>query len=207
MESVERPHRNRKWIERPRKDRRGKLDQSDTPDEGPRALTMRPAKTARMQARPYFVFKQATGDQGFAPQAGVRDAILCEDLRQGHRGIDVDQRPSRSARSSDRISSRRATGCRGGAPLAGNAGGVTQPRRTASARRASAGVALRPAAGGTSSATTRSRSVTRTVSPDDAARTYSLSWFFRALMPTILISAKVATRSHLCKPLDPNPSG
>jgi len=46
--------------------------------------------------------------------------------------------------------------------------GVSQPRRTASANCASCTSSARPARGGTSSATTRSRSVTSTVSPEAA---------------------------------------
>ncbi len=76
------------------------------------------------------------------------------------------------------------TGARGGIPDPGISGGVSQPWRTTSARRASATAGARSARGGTSSATTRSRSVTRTISPLAARRTYSLRRFFRILRPT-----------------------
>src|SRR5215471_2185821 len=64
------------------------------------------------------------------------------------------------------------------------AGGVSQPSRTASASSASTRSGLRPGRGGTISATTRSRSVTSTVSPPAARRTYSLSLFLRSFRPT-----------------------
>ena len=63
------------------------------------------------------------------------------------------------------------------APCCGKAGGVTQPFRTAFARTASPSHSPRPCPGGTISATMRSRSVTRTVSPPAARRMYSLSLF------------------------------
>ncbi len=87
-------------------------------------------------------------------------------------------------------SSQVATGCRGGGPSATTSGAVIQPSRTASARRASASSGARPGRGGPSSATTRSRSVTSTVSPLSARRTYSLSLFFRTLTPTALMAAR-----------------
>ena len=48
---------------------------------------------------------------------------------------------------------------------------------------ASAGMGLLVSPGGPSSATTRPRFVTRTVSPAAASRTYSLSLLFNALIP------------------------
>jgi hypothetical protein len=54
----------------------------------------------------------------------------------------------------------------------------------------------RLASGGPSSATTRSRSVTRIVSPRSARRTYSLSLFFRTFIPTTLIFSRVASTSR-----------
>jgi hypothetical protein len=61
--------------------------------------------------------------------------------------------------------------------LSADSGGLIHPWRTASSRRASETSGLRPGAGGPSSATTRSRSVTKTVSPPAASRMYSLSLF------------------------------
>ncbi|MEO8604732.1 MAG: GTP-binding protein [bacterium] len=62
--------------------------------------------------------------------------------------------------------------------------GVIAPLRTTSAKHASARMGLRCSRGGDGSATTRSRSVTNTVSPRAARRTYSLSLFLRTLRPT-----------------------
>lgn len=77
-------------------------------------------------------------------------------------------------------------------------GGVNQPWRTASARTASAKRALRPALGGTSSATIWSRSVTNTVSLADARRTYSLSSFLSTFRPTARISKSSFQKATLC---------
>src|SRR5215472_11443435 len=89
------------------------------------------------------------------------------------------------------------TGLRGGTRPSANVGGVTHPSRTASANRASASSGLRLGLGGTISATTRSRSVTSTVSPLAAKRTYSLSLFLSTLRPTERMTHIVATRSYL----------
>src|SRR5262249_31643026 len=51
----------------------------------------------------------------------------------------------------------------------------------------------------TISATTRSRSVTRMVSPRSAKRTYSLSLFFRTFIPTALMLNRVASSSYFCQ--------
>src|SRR5216684_2688641 len=91
------------------------------------------------------------------------------------------------------------TGFRGGGLSLMSVGGVIQPWRTASASIASARIGARPDRGGTSSATTRSRSVINTVSPPAARRTYSLSLFLRTLSPTALTGWKVAPGSHHVK--------
>ena len=91
--------------------------------------------------------------------------------------------------------------------MAGSVGGVSHPLRTASASSASASIGLLVSLGGPISATTRSWSVTRTVSPDAASRTYSLNRLFNTFIPTDLMYGKVATRSDLVKPhpLDEDP--
>src|ERR1700737_3701706 len=76
------------------------------------------------------------------------------------------------------------TGLRAGGPRPTEIGGVIQPCRKASNNNASDSIELRVGLGGPISATTRSRSVTRTVSPPAASRTYSLSFFLRVLRPT-----------------------
>ena len=63
-------------------------------------------------------------------------------------------------------------------------GAVIHPCRNASNNSASDSIELRAGFGGPISATTRSRSVTRTVSPPAASRTYSLNLFLSVLRPT-----------------------
>lgn len=119
------------------------------------------------------------------------------EVGEGDRGIDVDQRsllsPSRSASNTDSATS-------GGPPRGGSdpgeSAGVNQPFRTASASMASARTGLLVSRGGPISATTRPRSVTRTVSPPAASRTYSLSLLFKALIPTDRMKGNVATCSY-----------
>jgi hypothetical protein len=88
------------------------------------------------------------------------------------------------------------TGLRGGGSLPTSVGGASQPSRTASASSASTRSGLRPGRGGTISATTRSRSVTSTVSPPAARRTYSLSLFLRSFRPTERIMAGSYRKLH-----------
>ena len=112
----------------------------------------------------------------------------------------ADQRALLSSPSSARSSCNGATagGVGGGADEVGT-GGVSQPFRTASASTASASNGLLVAYGGPNSATIRSRSVIRTVSPDAATRTYSLSLLFRTFMPTDLMKRTVTPRCYLVK--------
>src|SRR5579863_2851183 len=91
------------------------------------------------------------------------------------------------------------TGLRAGGSGPINTGGVIQPWRQASNHSASDGNGLRVGRGGPISATTRSRSVTRTVSPPAARRTYSLSLFLSSLRPTERITANVASRGYFVK--------
>jgi ABC-type uncharacterized transport system substrate-binding protein len=103
-------------------------------------------------------------------------------------------------RSNSRMRSRTdITGLRGGGAPEAMLGGVIQPCRTASASKASAMMGLRLTCGGDNSATTRSRSVTSTVSPCAASRTYSLSLFFSIFRPTALMIINVAPGSFLCQ--------
>src|SRR4051812_3109943 len=88
------------------------------------------------------------------------------------------------------------TGLRAGGSRAIKIGGVIQPLRQASDHSASDSRGLRVGLGGPISATTRSRSVTRTVSPPAASRTYSLSLFLRSLRPTERIHGNVASRGY-----------
>ena len=154
-------------------------------------------KSTTVQSSPYFVFQQTAGHQGFSPEPGWRTTIFSQEMSERDRRIQVDHRSLRSASSSSRISLRQATGAADcGSPVASSAGGVSQPLRTASARKASARTGLLVSLGGLISATTRSRSVTSIVSPPAANRTYSLSLLFSDLMPTDLMYDKVATSSY-----------
>jgi len=159
---------------------------------------VRNRKTTGVDRCPKFVFKQATRDQRFLPESVRRTAIFSQKLSKRDGRVEVNQRPSRSCCKSCISSSKLITGFRGGGPAAEPAmlGGLIHPSRTASARNASDRNALRPGCGGPSSATTRSRSVTSTVSPLAASLTYSLSLFLSTLRPTARIRHKVATGSY-----------
>lgn len=96
---------------------------------------------------------------------------------------EVDQRSERSSSNPLSASARDATGNRGGGSSLVIVGGVTQPLRTALAS-----IGPRSSLGGTSSATTLSRSTTRTVSPASARRTY-----FASLLPsTLRLTARIS---------------
>ena len=112
--------------------------------------------------------------------------------------IKIGQRSRRLSSSSDKTSSNVATGGGlGGGPDPTSVGGAGKPDRTASARKASAKTELRVSLSGSNSATTRSRSATKIVSPDAASLTYSLNRLFRTLVPTDLMQKNVATDSRL----------
>jgi hypothetical protein len=117
-----------------------------------------------------------------------RIAILSQKMGERHRTIEIDHRSDRSSCKSAKISLSFITGFRAGISLTADSGGLTHPWRTASSKSASEPNGLRPGAGGPSSATTRFRSVTSTVSPAAASRMYSLSLFLRCSMPTDLMS-------------------
>jgi len=157
------------------------------------------SELTRMNTSPNFIFKQSTGDQNLAPKPFGGRLVFCQQVSQRNGSIEINQRSLRS-RSKSRMRSRsNITGFRGGGPPDGMLGGVIQPCRTASASTASANIGLRLFWGGDNSATTRSRSVTSTVSPCSASRTYSLSLFFSTFRPTALIKSNVASGSYLCQ--------
>ena len=125
---------------------------------------------------------------GFAtsvsPQSDAgRTPVFGEELRERDRRFEVDHRSPRSWANSSSSSRSGAIGALAGASVDGIAGGEIHPRRTASASCASASSSAWPACGGDESATTRSRSVTSTVSPPATSRTYSLSLFLRTFRP------------------------
>jgi hypothetical protein len=166
---------------------------------------MRLRKRASVNSRPDLVLNEAAGDERLAPEGFRRRAVFRQQLRQHDRGIEINQRSPRSCSSSLCSSRKGAIGRRGGGVDALRAGGVIQPLRTASASKASASTGLL-VSGGTISATTRSRSVTSTLSPCSARRTYSLSLFFSTFKPTAFTRTNVAPCSYLCQTAarDPN---
>jgi len=165
------------------------LDQCEAPNKRPDGVSVGPAEVASVNPRPHLVFQQPASGKRLAPQPLRGDTVLREELGKHHGAIQIDHRSARSCASSRRSWRSVVTGCRGGGSAPGKAGGAIHPRRTASASLASARRGLRPSRGGPSSATTRSRSVTRTVSPPPARRTYSLNLFLRTLSPTARMSA------------------
>ena len=189
MESIERPHWLWERLQRPREDRGGKLDERNAAQQGTNLIRMRCGQFTRVNPGPDFILKEAAGNQILLPKPVGWRPVFGKQLSEGNRSIEIDHRSLRSRSSSRRNSRKDMTGLRGGGPDGGRAGGVIQPWRTASASKASAKTGVRFFSGGTISATTRSRSVTKTVSPCAARRTYSLSLFFRTFKPTDLMEA------------------
>ena len=184
MERIESSDWLRKRFQGPREDRRGKLNKGDTAQERTHLICMRSGEFARMNASPNFILKQTAGDQTLLPKPLRWHPVFCKEVSEGNRGVKIDQRSLRSCSSSRSRLRKDMTGLRGGEPADDSMGGVIQPWRTASASKASARSGLRLFWAGASSATTRSRSVTSTVSPLSARRTYSLSLFLRTFNPT-----------------------
>src|SRR5450759_3579506 len=184
MERVERPNGSRKGFEGAFQHRRDQLNDREPGEQGAGVLAVGSAKASGVEPGPDLVLDEAAGHERLRPQPGGGDPVLGEELCERHRRVQVDHRASRSPRRSSSNSARDMIGALGGALVSGASGGVSHPLRTASARSASDSNSLRPACGGASSATTRSRSVTSTVSPPDARRTYSLSLFLITLRPT-----------------------
>jgi hypothetical protein len=91
------------------------------------------------------------------------------------------------------------TGWRAGGPRPTEIGGVIQPCRKAPNNSASDSSGLRAGLGGPISATTRSRLVTRNVSPPGASRTYSLSLFLSVLRPTERIAQMKLPKAYFVK--------
>ena len=157
-------------------------------------------KLVCVQSSPNLVFNQSARDEGPFPKCGRRAAILGEEMRKGYGGVYIDHRSLRSPSRSARISVSGKTGFGlGGGPSKRRVGGVNQPLRTASASTASPNTGLRDSLGGPISATTRSRSVTRIVSPAAAIRMYSLNRLLSTLIPTARIRLNVATCCYFVK--------
>ena len=160
-------------------------------------LTVGIGEIAGVKPGPYLLLHQPAGERGLSPKPDRWAAVFSQQLGKHYRCIQVDHGSLRSSSSSASRSRSGATGSGGGGVSPdGNAGGVKQPLRAASARIASARIGLLVGLGGPISATTRSRSVTRTVSPDAARRMYSLKRLLSIFIPTDLIRNKVTTSSY-----------
>ena len=158
---------------------------SAPPDRsGTNGIRMTAAKTARVSTIPDLIFKKTARNERLPPNGFGQHSTFREKMGKRDGAVEVDHRSSRSDSISFSRSRSFIIGVRGGGPAGTTTGGVTQPSRTPSARRASVKTVLRPACGGPNSATTRSRSVTNTISPPAAIRTYSLSLFLSTLRPT-----------------------
>src|SRR5665213_626057 len=196
MKCVERSHRDGEGCHRARQDGILQLHQGDVTQQGPHMLAMRSIALIGVDAVPDLDLEQSARNQRLLPEFRGGRSVFGEKLGQENGAIEVDHRSSRSRSMSFINFSNVMTGLRGGSGPDGSAGGRSTPLRTRSASFA----LVRPesrAWGGTSSATTLSRSVTRIVSPLAARRTYSLSLFFRILRPTTRMFRKVAPRSYL----------
>ena len=159
MERIERAHgvSFRKRLESSFQHRRNQFQERDTCDECPCRSAMGIGQALRVQPVPDFILEQPAGDQRLVPKRSRRASVFGQEVGKGDRRIQVDQRSLRSLSNSSRRSRNGATGsATGGAPPVATAGGVSHPRRTASARTASARIGLRVSPGGRSSATTRS---------------------------------------------------
>jgi hypothetical protein len=199
MKGIQRSHRLWKGFQCPRQHGRRELYQRQPTEQRPYFVRVRSRQLARVNSRPDLVLDQPAGDQRFLPETFRWRAVFGQKMRQRDRGIEVNQRSLRSCSSSFCSLRKEVTGLRGRGVDAASAGGVIHPLRTASDSKASARTGLLVLSGGTISATTRSRSVTSTVSPRSARRTYSLSLFFRTFRPTAFMRTNVASCSYLCQ--------
>ena len=196
MQGVKRANGDWKSCEGACKDRWGHFQEGDSPYESPRLLAVGICKLARTQADPHLIFEQSAGDEGLTPKGDRRATVFGEKMGECNRCIDVDHRSPRSSSSSARRSRSGATGFDGGGgSSADETGSVNQPLRTDSASIASARKGLSASRGGPISATTRSRSVTRIVSPDAAKRRHSFSRPDNSLRSTDFMGIRIASGS------------
>jgi hypothetical protein len=161
MERFESSHWLWEGLQRSCQYRWGKLDKRDTVQQRAHFVGMGAGELERVDARPNFVFEEAAGKQGFLPELFGRRLIFGKKMSQRDRSIEIDQRSLRSSVSCCLSSRNNMIGLRGGGVGEASVGGVIQPWRTASANKASASTGLLVLFGGTISATTRSRSVTK----------------------------------------------
>jgi len=199
MKGVQGSHRLREGFQRSREYRGSQFYEGQATQKRADFVCVRSRQFARVNPGPNLILDQPAGNQRLLPQAVRRRAIFRQQVSERDRSIEINQRSLRSCSSSFFSLRKDVTGLRGGGVDAASAGGVIQPLRTASDSKASANTGLLVPWGGTISATTRSRSVTRTVSPPSARRTYSLSLFFRTFRPTALTGINVASGSYQCQ--------
>ena len=156
---------------------------------------MRVRKPTRIDAIPNFA--QPAGNNRLIPQRVGWIAIFSQKVGERHRTIEIDHRSARSCCRSCKISLSFITGFRAGNSFPSDSGGLIHPCRTASRRSASETNGLRPGAGGPSSATTRSRSVTKTVFTSGREPDVLAELVFEQLDADRPHDDKVATSSYL----------
>jgi hypothetical protein len=99
MERVEDWDRLWKGLQRSREHLRGKLDKSDTVQQGTCLVGMRPGEITALDAGPKFVFEEPARNQRFLPELLGRRLIFRENTCQRDRSIEIDQRSLRSSAS------------------------------------------------------------------------------------------------------------
>src|SRR5947209_9293291 len=150
-----------------------------------------------MQSIPNFVFeKTARCDPLFVPHRVRQSALFVQQMRERNRTIDIDHQSARLRAKSSSISSNVITAGGGGGGGPCRFAGVIQPSRMPRSRMDSLSGCLWADWGAFSSTSTRPRSVTCTVSPLAAIRTYSLSLFLSTLRPTVFMDGNVASGSY-----------
>lgn len=157
---------------------------------------MRSGEAAGVRPRPHLLLQKPAAHERLCPQRCRRKPVVSQELRERDERVEVDHRSPLSAASSSTNLASGATGARGGGSSCTVTGAERHPRRMASASTASDANGPRPC-GGHSSATARSRSVTRTVSPPLTSRMYSLGPVLQELEPDCPPGQKVASGSYL----------
>jgi len=199
MKRVQGSYRLREGFQRSCEYGRSEFYQGQATQQRANFVGVRSRQFARVNPGPNLILDEPAGNQRLLPQAVGRCTVFRQEVSERDRSIEINQRSLRSCSSSFFSFRKDVTGLRGGGVDAASAGGVIQPLRTASDSKASASTGLLVVSGGTISATTRSRSVTRTVSPPSARRIYSLSLFFRTFKPTAFTITDVASGSYMCQ--------
>src|SRR6185503_11390171 len=165
VQCIEGTNRHRKRLDRACDHERAQLEQCNGTDQYPYPVGMRSPEAARMDSRPDLVLEEPARYERFLPEGERGNSCFSQEMSERHRRVEIRHRSSRSRASSASRSSVGATGFRGGTVPRGVSAGLTTPSRTRAARWPSDRRSARVADGGVISATTRSRSVTKTVSP------------------------------------------